>query len=111
LATSATTGAPPVPVPPPSPQVTKTMSAPLRTSTISSRWSSAACADARVGAGTETARQVASDVELHVGVGHQQGLGVGVDRDELDTAEPASIIRFTALTPPPPTPTTLITAR
>ena len=32
----ATTGAPPVPVPPPSPAVTKTMSAPLRTSSISS---------------------------------------------------------------------------
>src|SRR5581483_7576271 len=37
LATLATTGAPPVPVPPPSPAVTKTMSAPLRTSSISSR--------------------------------------------------------------------------
>ena len=36
-ATFATTGAPPVPVPPPSPAVTKTMSAPLRTSSISSR--------------------------------------------------------------------------
>ena len=36
-ATLATTGAPPVPVPPPSPAVTKTMSAPLRTSSISSR--------------------------------------------------------------------------
>ena len=41
-AIDATTGAPPVPVPPPSPAVTKTMSAPLRTSSISSRWSSAA---------------------------------------------------------------------
>ena len=38
----ATTGAPPVPVPPPSPAVTKTMSAPFRTSSISSWWSSAA---------------------------------------------------------------------
>ncbi len=36
-ATLATTGAPPVPVPPPSPAVTKTMSAPLSTSSISSR--------------------------------------------------------------------------
>ena len=33
----AMTGAPPVPVPPPSPAVTKTMSAPLSTSSISSR--------------------------------------------------------------------------
>ena len=37
LAIAATTGAPPVPVPPPSPAVTNTMSAPLRTSSISSR--------------------------------------------------------------------------
>ncbi len=36
-ATLATIGAPPVPVPPPSPAVTKTMSAPLMTSSISSR--------------------------------------------------------------------------
>ena len=36
-ATFATTGAPPVPVPPPSPAVTKTISAPLSTSSISSR--------------------------------------------------------------------------
>ena len=42
LATSATTGPAPVPVPPPSPRVMNTMSAPLSTSSISSRWSSAA---------------------------------------------------------------------
>ncbi len=40
-----------------------------------------------VGAGTETAGELAADVELDVGVTHQQGLGVGVDRDELDTLE------------------------
>ena len=38
----ATTGAPPVPVPPPSPAVTKTMSAPSMDSRIWSSWSSAA---------------------------------------------------------------------
>ncbi len=42
LATSAITGAAPVPVPPPSPAVTKTMSAPFRASLISSRLSFAA---------------------------------------------------------------------
>src|SRR5262249_4712099 len=36
----------------------------------------------------ETARQLASDVELHVGVAHQQRLGVGVDGDELDALQP-----------------------
>ena len=87
-ATLATTGAPPVPVPPPSPAVTKTMSAPLSTSSISSRWSSAALrADVGLRAGAEPAGQLAADVELHVGVGHQQGLRVGVHRDELDALE------------------------
>ena len=85
----ATTGAPPVPVPPPSPAVTKTMSAPLSTSSISSAWSSAALrADLGVGAGAEAAGELAADVELDVGVAHQQGLRVGVDRDELDALEP-----------------------
>ena len=41
-ATSATTGAPPVPVPPPSPAVMKIMSEPLRTSSSSALCSSAA---------------------------------------------------------------------
>ena len=43
LAACATTGAPPVPVPPPIPQVINTISAPFRTSWISSLVSSAAC--------------------------------------------------------------------
>ena len=41
----------------------------------------------RVGAGTEPAGELATDVELDVGVAHQQRLGVGVDGDELDTAQ------------------------
>ena len=44
-------------------------------------------ADLRVGPGAEAAGQLAADVELDVGVGHQQGLGVGVHRDELDALE------------------------
>ena len=44
-------------------------------------------ADVRVGARAETAGQLPADVELDVGVAHQQGLRVGVDRDELDALE------------------------
>ena len=40
-----------------------------------------------VGAGTEAAGQLTTDVELDVGVAHQQRLGVGVDGDELDAAQ------------------------
>ena len=40
-----------------------------------------------VGAGAETAGELAADVELDVGVAEQQCLGVGVDGDELDSAE------------------------
>ena len=85
----ATTGAPPVPVPPPSPAVTKTMSAPLMhlldlVGVVLGRLAP----DVGVGAGAETAGELAADVELDVGVAHQEGLGVGVDRDELDALEP-----------------------
>ena len=45
-------------------------------------------ADVGVGAGAEAAGELAADVELDVGVAHEQGLGVGVDRDELDALEP-----------------------
>ena len=44
-------------------------------------------ADVGVGAGAETTGQLAADVELDVGVAHQQRLRVGVDRDELDALE------------------------
>ncbi len=77
-----------MPVPPPSPAVTKTMSAPLRTSSISSAWSSAArLPDLGVGAGAEPTGELTADVELDVGVAHEERLGVGVDRDELDALE------------------------
>ena len=84
----ATTGAPPVPVPPPSPAVTKTMSAPLRTSSISSRVVlGRLLSDLGVGAGTEAPGELAADVELDVGVAHQQRLRIGVHRDELDALQ------------------------
>ncbi len=44
-------------------------------------------ADLGVGAGAEAAGELAADVELDVGVAHQQRLRVGVDRDELDALE------------------------
>src|SRR5699024_504669 len=40
-----------------------------------------------VGAGAETAGDLLADIELDVRVGHQQRLGVRVDRDELDALE------------------------
>ena len=44
-------------------------------------------ADVRVGPGAEAPGELAADVELDVGVAHQQRLGVGVDRDELDALQ------------------------
>ena len=41
--------------------------------------------DLGVGAGAEPTRELAADVELHVGVADEQRLRVGVDRDELDS--------------------------
>ena len=85
---AATIGAAPVPVPPPSPAVTKIMSAPLSASFSSSRVSGrGGLPDRRVGAGAEAARDLRADVDLHVGVAHQQRLRVGVDRDELDAGQ------------------------
>src|SRR5690606_18670719 len=40
-----------------------------------------------VGAGAEAAGELATDVELDVGVAHEQRLCVGVDGDELDAAK------------------------
>ena len=89
FAISATTGAPPVPVPPPLPAVMNTMSAPFSTSSISCAVLLRGLAtDLGIGAGAEPARELAADVELHVGVGEQQRLRVGVDRDELHALQP-----------------------
>ena len=45
-------------------------------------------ADLGVAAGAEAPGELATDVELDVGVAHQQRLGVGVDGDELDALQP-----------------------
>ena len=64
-----------------------------------------------VGAGTEPAGEFTPDVDLDVGIGHQQRLGVGVHGDELDALHPGLDHAVDGVAPPPPTPTTLITAR
>src|SRR5690606_10308671 len=44
-------------------------------------------ADLGIGAGTRASGELSADVELHVGVGHEQRLGVGVHGDELDALQ------------------------
>lgn len=41
-----------------------------------------------VGASAEPTRELTAYVELDVGIGHEERLSIGVDRDELDTLEP-----------------------
>ena len=41
-------------------------------------------ADRRIGSGAEAARLLRADLDLHVGLGHEQRLRVRVDGDELD---------------------------
>ena len=112
LAISATTGAAPVPVPPPSPAVMKIMSAPASASAMSSRASSAAC---RPMSGSEPAprprvrsRPTASFTSASLRMSACASVLTATNSTPL---RPASIIRLTALTPPPPMPTTLITAK
>ncbi len=108
----ATTGAPPVPVPPPSPQVTNTMSAPLRTSSISSRWSSAAFLPtsglAPAPSPRVSSRPTSSLTSASLISNACASVLIAMNSTPLS---PTSIIRLTALTPPPPMPTTLMTAR
>ncbi len=111
-ATLATTGAPPVPVPPPSPAVTKTMSAPLSTSSISSRWSIAAWAPTSGFAPAPSPRvsslPTSSLTSASLISNACASVLIAMNSTPLS---PSSIMRLTALTPPPPIPTTLMTAR
>ena len=111
-ATLATTGAPPVPVPPPSPAVTKTMSAPLSTSSISSRWSSAACAPTSGFAPAPSPRvsSLPTSSLTSASLISKACASVLIAMNSTPLS-PSSIMRLTALTPPPPIPTTLMTAR
>ena len=112
IAISATTGAAPVPVPPPSPAVTKTMSAPAKASRISLRDSSAAWQPTSGLAPAPRPRVSSSPIWTVRSASHMSNAWRSVLMAINSTPlTPASTIRFTALVPPPPTPTTFITAR
>src|SRR5664280_372953 len=110
-ASLATTGAAPVPVPPPIPAVTKTMSEPVRTWVIFSASSSAAL---RPTSGFDPApmpRDVVRPSCSFVAARFTRSTWRSVfAATKSIPLMPAWIIRLTALPPPPPTPTTLIFA-
>ena len=109
---SATTGAPPVPVPPPSPAVTKTMSAPLSASLSSSRLSSAAARPTLGSAPAPRPRVARDPMWIFSSASVMRSACASVLTATNSTPErPASTIRVTAFVPPPPMPTTLMTAR
>ena len=70
-----------------------------------------AVADVRVGAGAEALRELVADVELDVGVAHRSAWASVFAAMNSTPRRPASTMRLTAFVPPPPTPTTLMTAR
>mmetsp|Transcript_44920 Transcript_44920/g.95562 ORF Transcript_44920/g.95562 Transcript_44920/m.95562 type:complete len:307 (-) Transcript_44920:95-1015(-) len=114
FASSATTGAAPEPVPPPMPAVTKIMSTPCTSSSISA---AASIAEARPTAGTPPAPRprawflpsciVASAAEAESA--WMSVLQATYSRKvERSTPGPSCTIRLMVLPPPPPTPITLI---
>ena len=112
FATSATMGAPPVPVPPPSPAVMKTMSAPSSASSISARCSSAACRPISGSLPAPRPRVRFLPISNFTSASLISSAWASVFTATNSTPfRPASIIRLMAFTPPPPMPTTLITAK
>ncbi len=112
FAIRAMTGAPPVPVPPPSPAVTKTMSAPASASSISSAWSSAARRPTSGSAPAPSPRVSSRPTSSLTSASLMSRAWASVLIAMNSTPRrPSSIMRLTAFTPPPPMPTTLITAR
>src|SRR5918996_1725046 len=111
-AARATTGAAPLPVPPPSPAVTKTMSEPRSACLIWSCISSAARRPTS-GSAPEPRPCVSSRPTWSLtGASESWSCCVSVLRATNSTCViPASIMRLTALRPAPPTPTTRMTAR
>ena len=110
-ATSATIGAPPVPVPPPIPAVTNTISAPCSASAIRSRSSIAA---ARPMSGFAPAPRplvipVPSCRTVFAAMSDKAWASV-LAQIKSTPSTLFSIMCRTALPPPPPTPTTFITA-
>ena len=108
----ATTGAAPVPVPPPIPAVTNTMSAPLSALVISSRDSSAAFSPTSGLAPAPRPLVSFSPIWILVSAWDLSRTWTSVFTAINSTpCTLASIIRLTALFPPPPTPITLISAK
>ena len=110
-AISAITGAAPVPVPPPIPQVTNTISAPFKASSSSSFDSSAASLP--ICGLAPAPKPLVNSAPICILIGACELLNTC--KSVLATIKstpfnPDSIMRFTALLPPPPTPITLIFA-
>ena len=105
LATPATTGAAPVPVPPPMPAVTNTICVPsVKSCLISSRWLWAAL---RPSSGLPPAPRLPMGNFTGMGDLESDLLSV-LHTAKLTSTMPSSYMLRTALQPPPPTPTTLI---
>ncbi len=112
LASSAMTGAAPVPVPPPIPQVTKTMSEPDRISRKSSEDSSAAFSPISGSPPAPSPRVNLSPMRTRCGASLISNAWASVLTATKSTPRsPSAIMRLTAFEPPPPTPTTLIWAK
>ena len=110
-ATSATTGAPPVPVPPPIPAVINTMSAPRRESAIRSRSSMAAARPISGLAPAPSPLVISPPNCSTVLESISDSAWASVLAQIKSTPSTSfSIMCLTALPPPPPTPMTLITA-
>jgi hypothetical protein len=106
------TGAPPVPVPPPSPAVTNTMSAPFSDSFSSSRVSIAAAWPISGFAPAPRPRVTFAPMCTLTSASHIINACASVLTAMNSTpVRPASTMRLTAFVPAPPMPTTLITAR
>ena len=107
----ATTGAAPVPVPPPIPQVTNTISAPFKACEISSELSSAAFSPTSGLAPAPSPLVSFSPICMAVGALQNWRACLSVLMPINSTpAMFSSIMRLTALFPAPPTPTTIILA-
>ena len=111
-AISAMTGAAPVPVPPPLPAVTNTMSAPFSASFSSSRLSVAASWPIDGSAPAPRPLVSFEPMWIFTSASDMSSACASVLTAMNSTPlRPASTIRLTAFVPPPPTPTTLMTAR
>ena len=111
FAHAATVGAAPVPVPPPIPAVTNTMSAPRNASAISDLLSSADCAPTLGSAPAPSPLVIFSPICILVFAFEICSACLSVFTAMNSTPFiPASIILLTALFPPPPTPITFIIA-